>query len=85
MYWEFHEKGGRQAIRKGQWKAIKYNAFKNPDAPFELYNLSEDIGEVNNIANQHPDILEDMENILKKARTSSSVFKFNDGTYLDSK
>lgn len=23
LYWEFHEKGGRQAVRKGNWKAVK--------------------------------------------------------------
>lgn len=85
LYWEFHEKGGRQAIRKGQWKAIKYNIFKNPDAPFELYNLTEDIGEANNIAHKYPDVCEEMEKILKGARTPSSVYTFNDGTYLDIK
>jgi arylsulfatase A-like enzyme len=77
LYWEFHERGGRQAIRKGDWKAIKYNVFKNPDAPFELYNLAEDIGEDNNIADKHPDVLEEMEEILKRARTPSNVFPFN--------
>lgn len=85
LYWEFHERGGRQAIRKGQWKAVKYNVFKNPNAPFELYNLSEDIGEERNVANEHPDVLEEMENILKGARTPSNVFRFNDGTYLNIK
>ncbi len=77
LYWEFHEKGGRQAIRKGKWKAVKYDVFKNPDAPFELYDLSEDIGEDHNIANEHPDILKEMEEILRGARTPSNVFKFN--------
>jgi arylsulfatase A-like enzyme len=85
LYWEFHERGGRQAIRKGQWKAVKYNVFKNPDAPFELYNLSEDLSEEHNVANDHPDVLEEMENILKEARTPSNVFPFNDGTYLNIK
>ena len=23
LYWEFHEQGGRQAVRKGDWKLIK--------------------------------------------------------------
>jgi arylsulfatase A-like enzyme len=85
LYWEFHKKGGRQAIRKGPWKAVKYDVFKNPDTPFKLYNLTEDIGETNNVANQHPDILAEMEKILKEARIPSSVYTFNDGPYLDIK
>ena len=32
LYWEFHEKGGRQAVRMGNWKAVKYDVLKNPDA-----------------------------------------------------
>ncbi|MBP0904149.1 arylsulfatase [Mariniflexile gromovii] len=76
LYWEFHEKGGRQAVRKGNWKAVKYNVLKSPNAPIELYNLSNDIGEENNVAKQHPDILKEMEQILKEARTPSKIFKF---------
>lgn len=50
LYWEFHEKGGRQAIRKGNWKAVKYSVQKDPLAPIERYNLSNDIGEEHNLA-----------------------------------
>lgn len=81
LYWEFHERGGRIAIRKGDWKAIKYNYLKAPDAPFELYNLAQDIGEENNIADQHPDVLEEMEEIFKRARTESEVFTFASRAY----
>ena len=28
LYWEFHEKGGRQAVRRGNWKAVRYNVLK---------------------------------------------------------
>lgn len=77
LYWEFHERGGRQAIRKGNWKAVKYNVLKNPNASIELYDLSIDEGEKNNVASEHPEIVKDMERILKEARTPSKVFKFN--------
>ncbi len=85
LYWEFHEKGGRQAIRKGNWKAVRYNVFQNPDAPLELYDLSKDIGEKTNIAAQHPEIIEEMLLILKSVRTSSPVFTFGEETFLDAK
>lgn len=84
LYWEFHEKGGRQALRKGDWKAVKYNVLKDPNAPIELYDLSEDIGEKNNLADQHPDIIKEMEEIFKKARTPSEVYTFSQDTYLNS-
>src|SRR5690606_5653384 len=60
LYWEFHEKGGRQAVRKGKWKAVKYNVLQDANAPFELYDLSQDIGEENNVAQKHPDIVAQM-------------------------
>lgn len=81
LYWEFHERGGRQAIRKGKWKAVKYKVLKNPNAPIELYDLSIDEGEQNNVANEHPEIVKDMERILKEARTPSKVFTFGQVSY----
>ncbi len=83
LYWEFHEKGGRQAVRMGDWKGVKYNVIKNPDAPIELYDLSTDVGESNNVAEDHPEIVKKIEDILKEARTPSEVYKFNQETYLN--
>lgn len=77
LYWEFHEKGGRQAVRKGKWKAVKYNVLKDPNAPLELYDLSKDIGEENDISQEHPEIVAQMETILKQARTPSPIFRFD--------
>ena len=81
LYWEFHERGGRIAIRKDNWKAVKYDYLKAPDAPFELYNLAEDIGEENNIADEHADILAEMEEIFKGVRTESEVYTFASRAY----
>ena len=82
LYWEFHEKGGRQAARMGNWKAVKYNVLKNPNARLELYNLTNDIGEANNVANEHPDIVSRMEKIFLEARTPSEIFTFSQESYL---
>ena len=85
LYWEFHEKGGRQAIRKGDWKAVKYDVLKNADAPMELYNLKEDLGEENNVAQLHPEVVSEMQAIFDTARTDSDVFTFSSETYLSKK
>ena len=78
MYWEFHEYDGRQAIRKGNWKYVSYNVLDPEKKTVELYDLSTDIGEENNVANLHPDIVEEMQNILKDARTPSELFPFGE-------
>ena len=85
LYWEFHEKGGRIAIRKGKWKAVRYNVLRNPNSPVQLYDLSTDAGEQNNIAEQYPEIAGEMEEIMKNARTPSDVFTFKSKTFLNSK
>ena len=85
LYWEFHERGGRLAIRKGNWKGIRYGVLENPDSPLELYDLGKDIGETNNVAEQYPEVVAELDALLKQARTHSEVFTFNSGTYLNSK
>ena len=74
LYWEFTEGGGKQAIRKGNFKAVRLNVSKNPDAEIELYDLANDLGETKNIASQYPDAVRAMERLFKKARTDSSIF-----------
>lgn len=83
LYWEFHEKGGRQAIRMGDWKAVKYHVLKTPNKPMELYNLTNDLGEENNVASQFPEIVEQIESVFLQARTSSDVFTFSQKTFLN--
>ncbi|SMO74612.1 Arylsulfatase A [Saccharicrinis carchari] len=76
LYWEFAAVGGRKAVRMGQWKAVQYDISKNPDAPIELYNLNEDLGEENNVAANHPDIVDKIVDIMKEAHVESPLFKF---------
>lgn len=47
LYWK---KENRGAIREGDWKLLRF-----PDRPAELYHLSEDISEVNNLAAEYPE------------------------------
>lgn len=76
LYWEFHERGGRIAVRMGKWKGVRYNVLKNPNAPMKLFDLSVDPGEQKNIAAEHPETVEEIAAIMKKARTHSEIFTF---------
>ncbi|MHB8524476.1 MAG: arylsulfatase [Limisphaerales bacterium] len=67
LYWEFHERGSKQAVRMGDWKAVRLR----PGEPLELYDLKSDIGEKVNVASQHREILEQIEAYLKTARSES--------------
>ena len=67
LYWEFHERGFQQAVRMGDWKAVRPQA----GAPLELYNLKADLGEKQNVAEKHPEVVAKIEEYLKTARTDS--------------
>ena len=73
LYWEFHEGSSKQAVRMGDWKAVRLA----PSRPIELYNLKLDIGEQNNVAGRHPDIVTQVKKILDKVRTDANVWPLN--------
>ena len=76
LYWEFLERGGRQAVLMNQWKGIRLNMAKNPDAPIELYRLTDDIGEENNLAQEYPQIVKKMDRLMKEAHVNTEIFSF---------
>ena len=76
LYWEFSSYGGQQAVRMGQWKALRQKLHKNPDAQFELYDLSADIGESKNVAAEFPEIVAKIREICRQEHTPSELFPF---------
>jgi arylsulfatase A len=77
LYWEFHELKGRVAIRKGNWKGVRYNVAEDANSPLELYNLTADPKEEHDVAGQHPEVVAELNALIKGARTVSPVEKFN--------
>lgn len=76
LYWEFHEQGGKQAMLKGKWKAIRLNVGLDPNGALELYNLETDPREVNDVASEHPGLVAEFVLAMEEARTPSEKFNF---------
>jgi len=76
LYWEFHEQGGKTALRMGDWKVVKLNMDKVPQGATQLYDLSTDEGETTDLAPANPEIVKKMEELMKQAHTPSEVFPF---------
>ena len=67
LYWEFQ---GRQAVRIGDWKGYRESA----DGELELYDLATDIGERDDVAAQHPEIVARITEIMRSGRSESELF-----------
>ena len=72
LYWEFYERGSAQALRMGQWKAVRKPMF---DGRVELYDLNQDIGEAHDVAAQHPEIVVQAEQYMQEAHTPASLWR----------
>lgn len=68
LYWEFNETD-QIAVRKGDWKLIVKNGICH------LYNLSSDLHEDNNIADQYPNIVEELKQIIFQQHTPNPHFR----------
>ncbi|TWT80795.1 Arylsulfatase [Planctomycetes bacterium CA13] len=64
LYWEFPAKKGRVAVRKGNWKAVRYNTSSSRSL-LELYDLSTDPGEEHNVADKHPELQTEIEALIQ--------------------
>ncbi|VGO16433.1 Arylsulfatase [Pontiella desulfatans] len=80
LYWELQhasgkESGFRQAVRKGDWKAVRY-ANKGRT---ELYDLKIDINETTDVADLHPEVVERMNRILTQKSEKTELYPYAGG------
>jgi arylsulfatase A-like enzyme len=67
LYWEFHERDFLQAVRKGDWKAVR----SRRQGTLELFDLRRDLGETHDLAQDYHEKLEKFEIFMGQAHTPS--------------
>lgn len=81
LYWELQldgwsrpmpDGGFRQAVRMGNWKAVRYGIMNRT----ELYNLDDDLYEIHDLANERSDIVREMETLFEDARSEADGFPY---------
>lgn len=75
LYWEFPSYKGQQAVRMGNWKGIRKNIFEG-NMKVELYDLSVDSLESNDLAGQFPEIVQEIEQIMIREHQPAENEKF---------
>ena len=73
LYWEFGERP-MQAVRVERWKGLRPIRANGTRAPLELYDVVADVGERENVAAAHPDVVRRVEEIMQLAHRRSELF-----------
>lgn len=81
LFWDFAGYGGQIALRYKNWKGIKRDMHKNPQAKLELYDLSNDPNETTNLAAKFPEVVAKIDTIIAKERKKPATKKFQFGPY----
>lgn len=76
LYWEYPEAGGQKAVRMANWKAFVRDIRKG-GRKVELYDLSKDSCEQNDIAEQHPEVVEKVLEIFRTEHVEPEVKGFS--------
>lgn len=75
FYWELHEGLSIQAVRFGDWKAVR----NGPTKPIELYDLKTDESESKDVSKDHPELVMKADELFVTSRTESADFPLVDG------
>jgi arylsulfatase A-like enzyme len=76
LYWEFHERGFKQAVLRHPWKAVRLA----PGEPVELYHLGRDPGETRNLAEEFPARARRLARLMDRMRVDSPDWPIRAGS-----
>ncbi len=76
LYWEFPERRGQQAVRLDEWKGIR-DSIKDGNLEIKLFNLTNDITEESDLSDKHPEIVKQMDEIMKKEHKKPDIPRFD--------
>ena len=68
LYWEFYEGGGARAVRWGKWKAVR----PKWHAPIELFDITTDPRELQNVAAEHADLVQQIDRMMQESHRPSA-------------
>ncbi|QDT07866.1 Arylsulfatase [Rubripirellula lacrimiformis] len=74
LIWDFSGYGGIAAVRDGRWKAVRRGVSGTQPSAWELYDLSVDETESNDLSAQHPDVVDRLEKQFVANRTTEPDF-----------
>jgi arylsulfatase A-like enzyme len=72
LYWAFYERGGAQAVRMGQWKAVEQPI----GSQIQLFDVTKDTGEQHDVAAEHPDVVAKAKAAFARENRPNELWKF---------
>ena len=72
LYWEFHEQGSRQAVRFGDWKAIRQPMLTGD---VKRYNLKDDLAEQHDVAAANSRLVQQAAKLMDEAHVPDERWK----------
>lgn len=74
LYWEYYQRGIARAARMGNWKAIQNGVVGNKASAMELYDLSVDPGESDDVAAANPSVIAEFKAKMQAVHTPTDDY-----------
>ena len=74
MVWVFPEYGGQVAVRLREFKVVRQGLRTSTPGPWEVYDLSTDVAEAHDLANERPDLVREAAEVLRREVAPNDVF-----------
>ncbi|MBW8687787.1 arylsulfatase [Chitinophaga sp. B61] len=76
FYWQFNEGGLQEVVLQEDWKLIRFKQRGSAER-FELYHLSDDIGEVHDLAAEYPQKVKALAKLMKASKSPAAHTEFD--------